>query len=119
MTQREYTLVEMIRNPRVLICEAIDMTRDGHFYLYRYNGTEGKFYRATVPSGAASIHFQLLKPSDKIPLGGWKVVVKGKLYKKSLHLVNKKKLQKARTGSGDPNGKTLRNKQLRPYPGSE
>ena len=108
MTQREYTLVEMIRDPRVLICEAIDMTRDGHYYLYRYNGTEGNFYRATVPSGAASTHFQLLETNDKIPLGGWKVVVKGKLSKKSLQLVNKKKSQESRTGSGDPSEKTFK-----------
>ena len=105
MTQREYTLVEMIRDPRVLICEAIDMTRDGHYYLYRYNGTEGNFYRATIPSGAASIHFQLLETNDKIPLGGWKVVVKGKVSKKGLQLVNREKSQEARTGSGGPNGK--------------
>jgi hypothetical protein len=61
MMERQYTLVEIIRDPRMLVCEASEMTRDGHYYLYRYNGTEGKFYRATVPSGAASTHFQVLE----------------------------------------------------------
>lgn len=90
MVKRRYTLVEMIRDPRMLICEASEMTQDGHYYLYRYDGKEGKFYRATVPSGAASTHFQMLETTEKIPLGGWHVVVKGELSKSSLHLVTKK-----------------------------
>ena len=44
MTEREYSLVEIIRDPRMLVCEASEMTRDGHYYLYRYNATEGNFY---------------------------------------------------------------------------
>ena len=59
--KRQYTLVEIIRDPRMMICEASEMTQDGHYYLYRYNATEKKFYRATVPSGAASTHFQVLE----------------------------------------------------------
>ena len=107
MMKRQYTLVEIIRDPRILVCEASEITRDGHYYLYRYNGTEGKFYRATVPSGAASTHFQVLKTNDKIPLGGWHVVVRGELSKSRLHLVSKKRRHSA--GSGDAKGKTFRN----------
>ena len=107
MMKPQYTLVEIIRDPRMLVCEASEMTRDGHYYLYRYNGTEGKFYRATVPSGAASPHFQVLETTDKIPWGGWHVVVRGELSKSRLHLVTKKRRHSA--GSGDAKGKTLRN----------
>ena len=107
MMKREYTLVEMIRDPRMVICEASEITQDGHYYLYRYNGTEGKFYRATVPSGAASPHFQVLGTTDRIPLGGWHVVVRGELSKSRLHLVTKKRRHSA--GSGGAQGKTLRN----------
>ncbi len=107
MMERQYTLVEIIRDPRMLVCEASEMTRDGHYYLYRYNGTEGKFYRATVPSGAASTHFQVLETTDKIPLGGWHVVVSGELSKSRLHVVTKKRRHSA--GSGDAKGKTFRN----------
>jgi len=106
MMKRQYTLVEIIRDPRMLVCEASEMTRDGHYYLYRYNGTEGKFYRATVPSGAASTHFQALETTDKIPLGGWHVVVKGELSKSRLHLVTKKRRHS--TTSADAKKKTSR-----------
>ena len=108
MMKRQYTLVEIIRDPRMLVCEASEMTLDGHYYLYRYNGTEGKFYRATVPSGAASTHFQMLETTDKIPLGGWKMVVKGKVSKSSLHLVSNKGQNPAPSGSGYPKGKKFR-----------
>ncbi len=107
MMERQYTLVEIVRDPRMLVCEASEMTRDGHYYLYRYNGTEGKFYRATVPSGAASTHFQVLETTDKIPLGGWHVVVSGERSKSRLHVVTKKRRHSA--GSGDAKGKTFRN----------
>ena len=108
MMKGQYTLVEIIRDPRMLVCEASEMTRDGHYYLYRYNATEGKFYRATVPSGAASTHFQVLETNDKIPLGGWHVVVRGEVSKTRLHLVTKQRRHS--TGSDDVKGKTLRNK---------
>lgn len=91
MVKRRYTLVEMIRDPRMLICEASEITQDGHYYLYRYDSTEGKFYRATVPSGAATTHFQMLEKTEKIPLDGWHVVVRGELPKNRLHLVTKKR----------------------------
>ena len=90
MAEREYTLVEIIRDPRMLICEASELTKDGHYYIYRYNGLVGNFYRATVPSGAADIHFRVLKKTDKIPLGGWQVIEKGKLSKSHLKLVTQK-----------------------------
>ena len=109
MTEREYSLVEIIRDPRMLVCEASEMTRDGHYYLYRYNATEGNFYRATVASGAASVHFQVLGPTDRIPLGGWQVVVQGKVSKSSLHLVSNKGQHPDPSGSGDSKGKKFRN----------
>ena len=109
MTEREYSLMEIIRDPRMLVCEASEITRGGHYYLYQYNSAEGNFYRATVPSGAASVHFQVLESTDKIPLGGWQVVVKGKVSKSSLHLVSNKGGHPAASGSGDPKGKKVRN----------
>ena len=105
--KRQYTLVEIIRDPRMMICEASEMTQDGHYYLYRYNATEKKFYRATVPSGAASTHFQVLEPTDKIPLAGWHVVVRAELSKSRLHLVTKKRQHSAE--SGGAKGKASRN----------
>ena len=91
MTADEYTLVEIIRDPRMLVCEATELTQDGHYYRYRYYGQEGRFYRATVPSGAASVHFRALKPTDKVPLGGWQLVEKGTFSKEDLQLVTRKK----------------------------
>jgi hypothetical protein len=96
MMKRQYTLVEIIRDPRMLVCEASEMTRDGHYYLYRYNGTEGKFYR-----------FRVLETTDRIPLGGWHVIVRGELSKSRLHLVTKKRQHPA--DSGDGKGKASRN----------
>ena len=90
MSAREYTLVEIIRDPRMLLCEASELTKEGHYYLYRYNGLEGDFSRATVPSGAAEVHFRALKSTDNIPLGGWKVVETGKLSRNHLRLVAQK-----------------------------
>ncbi len=107
MMKGQYTLVEIIRDPRMLVCEASEMTRDGHYYLYRYNGSERKFYRATVPSGAASTHFQVLETTDKIPLGGWHVVVRAELSRSRLHLVTKKRRHSIT--SNDAKGKTVRN----------
>lgn len=89
MGNRDLTLVEMVRNPRMSLCEASELTRDGHYYIYRYDGMEGKFYRATVPSGAGDIHFRLLEPNEKIPLGGWKTVEKSDLSDSHLKLVSK------------------------------
>ena len=97
MTAREYTLVEIIRDPRMLTCEASELMNDGHYYLYRYNGSQGSFYRATVPSGAAGLHFRVLKATDKIPLGGWQVIEKGKLSKSQLKLVTQKETHSARS----------------------
>ncbi|UCG21732.1 MAG: hypothetical protein JSU80_03910 [Deltaproteobacteria bacterium] len=89
MKDKDLTLVEMIVNPRMSICEASELTRDGHYYIYRYDGVEGKFYRATVPSGAGDIHFRMLKPGDQIPLGGWTVVESSELTDSHLKLVTK------------------------------
>ena len=89
MEDRDFTLVEMVRNPRMSLCEASELTRDGHYYIYRYDGMEGKFYRATVPAGAGDIHFRLLEPDEKIPLGGWKTVEKSGLSDSHLKLVSK------------------------------
>ncbi len=90
MTERKYTLVEMIRAPMLLVCEASELTEDGHYYLYRYNGSQASFYRATVPSGAADIHFRVLEPTEKIPLGGWQVIEASDFTRAHLKLVPKK-----------------------------
>ncbi|MGD8916196.1 MAG: hypothetical protein PVH35_06325 [Syntrophobacterales bacterium] len=89
MEDRDFTLIEMVRNPRMSLCEASELTRDGHYYIYRYDGVEGNFYRATVPSGAGDIHFRLLESNEKIPLGGWKMVEINKLSHSHLTLVTK------------------------------
>jgi hypothetical protein len=89
MGDRDLTLVEMVRNPRMSVCEASELTRHGHYYIYRYEGMEGNFYRATVPSGAADIHFRMLKPSDKIPLGGWTTVETSEFSNSHLKLVTR------------------------------
>ena len=89
MEDRDFTLIEMVRNPRMPLCEASELTRDGHYYIYRYDGVEGKFYRATVPSGAGDVHFRLLEPNEKIPLGGWKMVERNQLAHSHLTLVTK------------------------------
>jgi hypothetical protein len=75
----DLTLVEIIRSPNVLLCEASELTLDGHYYLYQYNGREGNFYRATIPSGAGYLHFRLLKANDKIPLSGWRIIEKSEV----------------------------------------
>ena len=87
MEDQDLTVVEMIHNPRILLCEASEMRGDGHYYLYRYNGQEGNFYRATVPSGAGNIHFELLTANDKIPLGGWRMVERSEIPARYLRLV--------------------------------
>jgi hypothetical protein len=89
MGDRDLTLVEMVRNPRMSVGEASELTRHGHYYIYRYEGMEGNFYRATVPSGAADIHFRMLKPSDKIPLGGWTTVETSEFSNSHLKLVTR------------------------------
>lgn len=89
MEDRALTLVEMVRNPRMSVCEASELTRHGHYYIYRYDGMAGNFYRATVPSGAGDIHFRLLEPNEKIPLGGWTMVEKSELSDNHLKLVTK------------------------------
>jgi hypothetical protein len=96
MTARKYSLVEIIRDPRMLICEASELTQEGHYYLYRYNGMEGNFYRATVPSGAAGIHFRVLRATDHIPLGGWQVVETSSLSRSHLRLVPQEREDSAR-----------------------
>ena len=97
MTERKYTLVEMIRAPMLLVCEASELTEDGHYYLYRYNGLEASFYRATVPSGAGDIHFRVLEPTDKIPLGGWQVIETNNFTRADLRLVHKKEKHSIRS----------------------
>ena len=71
MTGKEYNLVDIIRDPGIWIYEAFELSADGHYYLYRYDAGAAVFERATVPAGAAAIHFQPLKAADKVPLGGW------------------------------------------------
>jgi hypothetical protein len=99
MTAREYTLVEIVRDPRMLVCEASELRKDGHYYLYRYNRLEGHFYRATVPSGAAGIHFRVLKATDRIPLGGWQVIETSNLSRNHLRVVTQKESRSVHSGT--------------------
>ena len=105
MMARKYTLVEIIRDPRMLVCEASELTKDGHYYLYRYNALEAEFYGATVPSGAASIHFRVLKATDRIPLGGWQVIKTSKPSKNNLKLVALKQEHSHRSHDNRQRGK--------------
>ena len=107
MRDREYSLVEIIRDPRMWVYEASELTRDGHYYLFRYDGSKGIFYRATVPSGAADIHFHALKATEKIPVQGWQVVERGEFPRNHLELVRKKERGHPRSKSSDPGGRTL------------
>lgn len=75
----DLTLVEIIRSSNILLCEASELTPDGHYYLYQYNGREGNFYRATIPSGAGYLHFRLLKANDKVPVSGWRTIKKSEV----------------------------------------
>jgi len=72
MLEQEYSLVDIIRDPGLWIYEAFELDSDGHYYLYRYDAGEGVFNRATVPAGAAAVHFHVLKAEDKVPIGGWR-----------------------------------------------
>jgi hypothetical protein len=87
MKEREYSLVEIIRDPRMRVFEASELTAEGHYYLYRYDSGEGQFSRATVPSGAAEPRFAVLGPKDKVPLGGWQVAEGGGIQRPPLRLV--------------------------------
>ena len=107
MTEREHTLVEIIRDPRMLVSEASELTKDGHYYLYRYHALEGSFYRATVASGAADLHFRVLNATDKIPLGGWNVIARSKPSKSHLKLVTRKEERSALSSTNDLKGKTF------------
>ena len=74
MDLKEFSLVEIIRDPGVWIYEAAELSESGHYYRYRYDSGEGLFYRATVPAGAAAVHFFPLKPTERVPLAGWYAV---------------------------------------------
>jgi hypothetical protein len=111
MTERKYTLVEMIRAPMILVCEASELTEEGHYYLYRYNGSEASFYRATVPSGAADVHFRVLEPTDKIPLGGWEVIETNDFTRANLKLVSKKEKHSIRATANHERKGLVNNKR--------
>lgn len=72
MSEKEFLLRDIIRDPGVWIYETFELSPGGHYYLYRYDAREGVFRRATVPAGAAAIHFYPLKPEEKVPIGGWR-----------------------------------------------
>jgi len=71
MPEREYSLVDIVRDPGVWVYETYELSSEGHYYLYRYDAGEEVFSRATVPAGAAAVHFYPLGPADKVPIGGW------------------------------------------------
>lgn len=71
MELEQFSLVEIIRDPGVWIYEASELSDSGHYYLYRYDSGEDRFYRATVPAGAAAVHFFPLKSTERVPVAGW------------------------------------------------
>lgn len=77
--EREFDLVEIILDPGIWIYESYELTPGGHYYLYRYDAAEQSFTKATVPAGAAALHFRPLKTAEKVPFGGWR-----RLERKSL-----------------------------------
>jgi hypothetical protein len=87
MKEREYSLIEIIRDPRMWVYEASELTSEGHYYLYRYDAGEDQFSRATVPSGAAEPRFMVLGAKDKVPLGGWQVAEARSVPRRPLYLV--------------------------------
>jgi hypothetical protein len=87
MSEREYLLIEIIRDPRMWVYEASELSPEGHYYLYRYDGGEDQFSRAMVPSGAAEPRFAVLGGKDKVPLGGWKVAEARSVQRRPLRLV--------------------------------
>ncbi|ABK18168.1 hypothetical protein [Syntrophobacter fumaroxidans] len=91
MKEREYTLQEIVRDPGVWVYEAYELTREDHYYLFRYDASQEKFYRATVPAGAAAIHFHPLQASDKVPIGGWIAAERAQASGFRLHLVDTRK----------------------------
>jgi hypothetical protein len=76
MSNREYSLFEIIRDPGLRMYESSDLTTGGRHYFYRYDAGEGVFYRATVPAGATPPHFCPLRSTEKVPIGGWYTVGK-------------------------------------------
>ena len=107
MTEREHTLVEIIRDPRMLVSEASELTKDGHYYIYRYHALEGSFYRATVASGAADLRYRVLNCTEKIPLSGWNVLARSKPSRSHLKLVTRKEERSALSSTNDSRGKTF------------
>ncbi len=100
MEDREYTVIDIIRDPRPWVYEAMELTRTDHHYIYRFDALEGIFTRATVPAGAASTHFRPLGVHDKLPLGGWRVVEKRTLPKNPLRLIDVGEPPGEATGKG-------------------
>lgn len=87
MRERLYALTEMIRDPKRQVWEAIELDREGHYYLYRYDALQDRFSRAMVPSGAAEPYFVVLSGADKVPVGGWQVAEARKVQPGCLRLV--------------------------------
>jgi hypothetical protein len=87
MAGRTYDLIGIIRDPGMWVYETWELSREGHYYLYRYDAAEGVFSRATVPAGAAAVQFFPLKSSDNVPLSGWHPIEKRSLPPFRPHLV--------------------------------
>jgi len=71
LAEQELDLIDIILDPGLWVYESHELTPTGHYYLYRYDAAEKTFSRATVPAGAAAIHFHALKTAEKVPIGGW------------------------------------------------
>lgn len=87
MSVRRYTLIEIIRAAPCWLYEAMELTDQGRCYLYRYDPLEGAFFRATLPAGAARLHFRRLGEFDKLPLGGWVAVEQRQVPRRHLRIV--------------------------------
>lgn len=78
MKEREYTVIEIARDPGFWVYEASELEREGHYTLFRYDAAAGLFSRATVPAGAACIHFRPMPFAEagNVPIAGWTAVEK-------------------------------------------
>ena len=105
MSDREYTLPEIIRDPGLWIYESFDLSTNSHYYFYRYDSGEKAFYRATVPAGATPPHFCPLRSTEKVPIGGWYTVERKVSLPLRLRLVVNRKTASDRAENGENSGR--------------
>jgi hypothetical protein len=86
----EYDLIDIVRDPGIWVYETLELSDRDHYYEYRYDSSEEVFYRATVPAGAAAIHFRPLPCGAKVPVSGWLRVERKSMPVPRLRLVAKR-----------------------------